>query len=172
MALSWGKCRLLYKNSGDTKWNELPTPAEGTTNLSTTQGTKTEAKVEGGENEDVKYGRNTYTLNANVRMTANRTPIPNEDGFVKDEYSIVLQPEDKDAVGLYLERASVAVQDSYTSADGAIWAYTFDALKPEKDTTNLTTRQVREGIVTIAESEGSITGVTFKELGKTQAATL
>lgn len=174
MALSWGKCRILYKKAGDSSanWAELPTPVENSTNLATTQGTKNEAKVEGGENEDVKYGRNTYALNANVRMMADRTPITNVDGVVADEMSVIVQPEDTTAVGIYIERSSVSVQDSFTTQDGGVWAYVFDALKPKAATTNLTTRQVREGIVTITESEGAVTGVTFKELGQTQTATL
>jgi len=170
--LSWGKCRLLYKKTTAESWSELPTPVENSTTLATTQGTKNEAKVEGGENEDVKYGRNTYALNANVRMAADRTAIPNDDGVVTDEMSVIVQPEDTTAVGIYIERASVSVQDSFSTQDGGIWAYVFDALKPKSATTNLNTRQVREGIVTITESSGSITGVSFKELGKETAVTL
>lgn len=170
--LSWGKCRVLYKAITDNEWSELPTPVENSTQLATTQGQKNEAKVEGGENEDVKYGRNTYALNTNVRMAADRTPIENSDGVVDEEMSFIVQPEDTKAVGIYIERATVSVQDSFNTQDGGVWAYVIDALKPKQDTTGMSTRQVREGIVTITENGGQITGVTFKELGKESAVTL
>lgn len=170
--LSWGKCRVLYKIGDDVSWSELPTPVENSTTLTTTQGTKNEAKVEGGENEDVKYGRNTYALNTSVRMAADRTPIENSDGVITEEASVIVQPEDTAAVGIYIERASASVQDSFNTQDGGRWAYVFDALKPKAATTGLNTRQVREGIVTITESNGAISSVTFKELGKDTAVSV
>ena len=70
--LSWGKCKIWIGKLGDSdtppsSWTEVPTPVENSTVLTGTKGDKTEAKVEGGEVEAVKYGKNTYTLTFNIR---------------------------------------------------------------------------------------------------------
>ena len=47
--LAWGKPRIFVKKLGvGGSWIELPTPVEGSTQLSTTKGDKNEAKIEGG----------------------------------------------------------------------------------------------------------------------------
>lgn len=134
--LSWGKPRIFIKDldSEAPKWEELPTPVENSTQLSTTKGTKQEAKVEGGENEDVRYGKNTYALVTNIRAAKGRKrPVSDEDGVVMHNYAIALQPEDKEVQGFCMEKTTVSVEDTYTTADGGVWAYTFDALKASKD---------------------------------------
>ena len=72
--LGWGKPRILVKDLDATgaAWEELPTPVENSTQLATTKGDKQEAKIEGGENEDVKYGKNTYALTFNIRAAKGR----------------------------------------------------------------------------------------------------
>lgn len=57
--IGWGKPRIFIKDldASSPKWEELPTPVEDSTQLTTTKGDKQEAKIEGGENEDVKYGK-------------------------------------------------------------------------------------------------------------------
>ena len=157
--LSWGKPRLFIKKTDETgaKWMELPTPVEDSTQLSTTKGDKKEAKVEGGENEDVKFGKNTYALAFNLRQVKGRNrPIVDEDGVITENYAIALQPEDASNEGFMIDKATVSVEDSWTSADGGIWAYTFDALKPG------TGKQVKWGTV-VAEGTGSSLTVTFTE---------
>ena len=66
--IGWGKPRVFIKDldASAPKWEELPTPVEDSTQLTTTKGDKQEAKIEGGENEDVKYGKNTYALALNI----------------------------------------------------------------------------------------------------------
>lgn len=145
--LSWGKCTLFIKSSATgSKWKRLVTPVEDSTNLATTQGDKLEAKVEGGENEAVKYKKNTYQLTFNIRKAQGRAqPIANTDGVVKNEYSVLLLPEDATTDGFYIERCSANIQDTFTAADGAIWNITMDALVPTTGNT------VKWGIVTVVE---------------------
>ena len=65
--LSWGKPKIEFGKLGadgaaPTKWDKLEyDPVENSTKLTTSKGEKKEAKVEGGENEAVKYSRNTST---------------------------------------------------------------------------------------------------------------
>ena len=66
--LSWGKPTIEFGKCGangaaPTTWTELAyDPVESSTKLTPTKGEKKEAKVEGGENEAVKYARNTYAF--------------------------------------------------------------------------------------------------------------
>lgn len=155
--LGWGKPRILVKDLDATgaAWEELPTPVENSTQLATTKGDKQEAKVEGGENEDVKYGKNTYALTFNIRAAKGRKrPISDTDGVVLHNYAIAVQPEDKDVQGFVMEKSAVSVEDTFTAQDGGVWAYTFDALKAAKDK-----KQVQWGKIIVTESAGNITKV-------------
>lgn len=159
--LSWGKCTLFLLKSGDTKWKRLVTPVEDSTNLTPTQGDKLEAKIEGGTNEAVKYKSNTYQLAYNIRKAQGRKqPVANKDGVVSAEYSVLMQPEDPTTDGFYIERTSVNVQDTYTTADGAIWQITHDALEPTKGNT------VKWGTVTTSvtgSGDSAVNKVSFTE---------
>lgn len=134
--IGWGKPRIFYKDldADSPAWAEMPTPVEDSTSLETTKGDKQEAKIEGGENEDVKYGKNTYALTFNIRAAKGRKrPISDDDGVVAHNYAIAVQPEDPEVQGFCMEKTTVSVEDTFTSADGGVWAYTFDALKPSAD---------------------------------------
>lgn len=151
--LSWGKPKLFIQKIGEesASWKELPTPVEDSTQLSTTKGDKVEAKVEGGENEDVRYGKNTYALAFNIRAAKNRKkPVPDSDGIIDGEYKVALQPEDPDTPGLMIEKAKLSIEDTWSSADGGLWAYTADALKPENG------KQVKWGKVAVSNT-GTVT---------------
>ena len=155
--IGWGKPRIFVKDLdlSSPKWEELPTPVENSTELTTTKGDKQEAKIEGGENEDVKYGKNTYALALNIRAAKGRKrPISDSDGVVAHNYAIALQPEDPDVQGFCMEKATVSVEDTFTTADGGIWAYVFDALKPEADK-----KQIQWGKIIVTESAGSISKI-------------
>lgn len=155
--LSWGKPRIFIKNldESSSKWKELPTPVEDSTQLATTKGDKKEAKIEGGENEDVKYSKNTYALTLNIRQAKGRTkPIYDEDGVIKANYQVVLLPEDETLEGFSLDKSSVSVEDTWSAADGGVWAYTFDALKPAAGD------QVKWGTISVTGTGDNIT-VTF-----------
>lgn len=158
--LGWGKCRLFVKDvdESNAKWKEFPTPVEGSTTLETTKGDKQEAKVEGGENEDVRYAKSTYTLNANIRAAKGRTkPIKDEDGIIAHNYAVAVQPEDPEAIGIYIPKAKPSVNDTWSTEEGGIWEYAFDALKNEGTT------QIQMGVINVTGSGDSLE-VTFEEV--------
>lgn len=155
--LGWGKPRIFIKDLDalSPAWEELPTPVENSTQLSTTKGSKQEAKLEGGENEDVRYGKNTYSLVSNIRAAKGRTrPISDEDGVVAHNYALALQPEDKDVQGFCMEKTTVSVEDTFSTEEGGLWSYTFDALKASKEK-----KQVQWGKIIVNESAGNITKI-------------
>lgn len=159
--LAWGKCRLFTKDLDklEAKWKEWPTPVEGSTTLETSKGDKQEAKIEGGENEDVRYAKSTYVLNANIRAVKNRKkPIADSDGIIPHNFAVAVQPEDPEAVGIMIDKAKPSVADTWATEEGAIWEYAFDALKPESGD------QVKMGTVTVTEKDGVISDVTITEV--------
>lgn len=152
--LSWGKPAIYIKKDGESAFTKLPDAVEGTVTLATTKGSKTEAKVEGGENEDVRYQKNTYVLNVTIRVAKGRkAPIEDNDGIIDGNFELYLQPEDPACVGFYMPKSTCSVEDSWSSADGGQWAYAFDALKPA------TGNQVQWGVVTVSEGTPSIAPV-------------
>jgi len=147
--ISWGKPTILIaptgtaplssaSSSGAYLWQQLSTPVEDSTNLTGTQGDKTEATIEGGEAEATKFAAATFELAMNVRMALDsnvyrRLPKP----FYKEttgnnaykEYTtsnvaVLLIPEEENAPGFYCPDCSVSVMETYTAADGAMWEIT------------------------------------------------
>ena len=137
VTVGWGKPAIKVKKvNGGVAWEEFATPVENSTSLEATQGDKMEAKIEGGENEAVKYKANTYQLSFQVRQVPERTdPIDEVDGIVQDEYAVQVIPENAAAIGVQIDRASVNVQTSFDSENGLVKTYTFDALKPTSGAT-------------------------------------
>ena len=135
VTVSWGQPKIEVKKLGqepEASWEVFATPVEGTTQLTTTQGDKIEAKIEGGENEAVKYKKNTYQLVFNMRQVPERTdPITDSEGVVEDEYSVRVTPENPEALGVLIDRSSVNVQKTYDAENGLVKVYTFDVLKPQ-----------------------------------------
>lgn len=156
--LSWGKPDIYVKDlDGDKVWKKFPVPAKDTTTLETTKGEKTEAKLEGGENEDVRYERNTYALNATIRATKGREkPIEDSDGIVGHNYAVALVPEDPQCEGFYIPKSEVSIEDTWSAADGGQWAYAFDALKPDGET-----KQVQWGVVAAEKGSGDTYTLTL-----------
>lgn len=146
--LAWGKPSIYIREEGsEDEFRKLPDAVENTVTLEPTKGEKTEAKVEGGENEDAKTKANTYVLNVSIRGAKGRKkPIKDNDGRSIKNYEIYLQPEDPTCLGLYIARSSASLMDSFSAADGVIWAYAFDVLKPE------TGNQIKFGTVTVSEA--------------------
>lgn len=162
--ISWGKCRLFTKNvdKGNSVAYELATPVEDSTELTPTKGDKLEAKIEGGENEDVKYKRSTYVLAYNIRKAKGRkAPFPSVDGLVDDHFGIMCMPEDSTCEGFLIESSTVGVDDTYTTADGAIWAVQHDAVKAQTGDT------VKWGTVTVSENSVTFTERSSVEEGGT-----
>lgn len=138
--LSWGACQPYarkYSSDGTkgTDWITFDVPAEDSTSLETTEGDKTEATVEGGDNEAVRRSKNKYALSFEERMGKGYQYKVNEtDGIVDGEYEFLLVPTENDgAPALYIPKSSATVSDSYTSADGTKVKYNFDALKNDTD---------------------------------------
>lgn len=135
--LSWGKCtiwigKLGASDAAPSSWKKIPTPVENSTVLTSTKGDKTEAKVEGGEVEAVRYGKNTYSLAFNIRAAKGRAkPVEDTNGTIEGNYAIKLQPEDKTVEGLDIKKATLSMLPSFNTADGTIWQYTADVLLPE-----------------------------------------
>lgn len=147
--IPWGKPRIFTFNADVTSSNayELATPVEDSTSLTPTKGDKLEAKIEGGENEDVKYKRSTYQTLFNIRKKKGRKPpYPSRDGVVNDHYGLVLMPEDPSTEGFYIESNTIGIDDTFTAADGAIWAVQADAVAADEGDT------VKWGTVTLSDN--------------------
>lgn len=149
--IGWGRPTIVISKLDDqgatTTWTEVPTPAEDSTSLTTTKGDKTEAKLEGGANEDVKYGRNTYALAYQIRVAKGKTmPFTALDGVVEGEYAVAVQPEDPSVPGIMIKKSVVSAEDTYSTAEGGAIVYTHDALQPNEGS------QVEWGVITITRS--------------------
>lgn len=160
-AIGWGKPRIFIKDldAETPAWKECPTPVENSTKLTPTKGTKKEAPLEGGENEDVRYAKNKYELAYQIRVAKNKTmPIMHEDGIVSHKYAIAIQPEDPTVPGVMIDRSTVSVEDPFTSEDGGSFTYTHDVLKPDAG------KMVKWGVLTVTESAGAISAVSIAEM--------
>lgn len=161
--IGWGRPTIVISKLDDnrdtTTWEEVPTPAEDTTILTTTKGDKTEAKLEGGANEDVKYGRNTYALAYKIRVAKGKTmPFSALDGVVEGEYAVAVQPEDPSVPGIMIKKSVVSAEDTYSTAEGGAIIYTHDALQPNEGS------QVEWGVITITRgSDGKTIQTVTKE---------
>lgn len=134
MEIAWGKPKIWVAplvSGTPGEWEELPTPAEGTTTLTPTKGDKKEAKIEGGENEAVKYNRNTYLLEFSIRLGKGREkPFDDVDGVISGEYAIMVQPEDPTVEGIKIDKCVMSLEDSYSVEEGIMLKYAADVLKP------------------------------------------
>lgn len=135
--LSWGKPTIEFGKCGangaaPTTWEKLSCdPVENSTKLTPTKGEKKEAKVEGGENEAVKYAKTTFVFEFEVRAAKGREkPIEDVDGVVKEEYAFRLTPEDAACEGILIDRSVVSVEETFDTAEGKKWKFTADVLKP------------------------------------------
>ena len=137
--INWGQptleiCELVGgKLPSSPTWTKLDVPAEGTTNMETTEGEKTEALDEGGAVVDTRKKKNKYTLRFALYEKKGRTkPIEDEDGLITKDYAIRVTPEDPTTPGFLLAKCAVSFQYTYTAAEGGRWIYTFDALVPDE----------------------------------------
>lgn len=136
MQLTWGKPTIKIGKLGangatPTTWIDIPTPVENSTKLTPTKGEKKEAKIEGGENEAVKYAASTYTFEFEVRVGEGRDePIEHIDGVISGEYALKLQPEEKTLKGIIIDRGVFSAEDTWDAENGSKVKYTMDVLKP------------------------------------------
>lgn len=158
-AIGWGKPRIFIKSLGDSggSWKEVPIPVENSTQLTTTKGDKTEAKLEGGANEDVRYGKNTYALAYQIRIAKGKTqPFEHNDGIVSGEYAVAVQPEDPLVPGVMIDKSVVSAEDGFSTEEGGYITYTHDALQPDSG------NQVKWGVIKVTESSGAISNVELQ----------
>jgi hypothetical protein len=171
--ISWGKPRLFVKDTdtNGASWQELYTPAEDSTNLTVTKGDKMEARIEGGEAEDVKYKRSTYSVTFNIRKgkvggsdTIRQLPFHSIDGRVDNHFALLLQPEDPSCEGFYISDSTVSIDDTYTAAEGAMWQVTMDALKAAKgDTVKWGVITIEDGKIAFEEGSSFDSGITGED---------
>ncbi len=136
--LSWGNPTIEYVKLEDGAIPSSPTWTpisakikEDSTQLITNKGTKNEAFAEGGDIVDVRYSKNTYTLEFEIYLSKGQSlPIEHTDGVVSEEYAVRLIPEDATIPGFVLSKTRVSVENTWTSKDGELAKYNFDALKP------------------------------------------
>lgn len=152
--ISWGKPKIFIGpastapksanaviDTTDYVWQMLPTPVEDSTNLTGTQGDKTEATIEGGEAEATRYNAATFELTMNVRMALDGeegslvyrylpddlysdSGLTNHDEYTKSSVAVCLIPAAENAPGFYCPDCSVSIMETYTAADGAMWEIT------------------------------------------------
>lgn len=115
-----------------TTWDTLPEIVINTAQLTTEAGTRTEALEEGGGVVDVRYEKSKYSFVCQLFVKKDdEKPIEDEDGVIIGNYAVRLTPEDPETEGFIMDRTSVSCVETWTSADGKRWAYTFSGLIPE-----------------------------------------
>ena len=135
--LSWGKPtikigKIQANGNAPSSWIEIPTPVENSTKLTPTKGSKVEAKLEGGDNEAVRYGKNTFLFEFEIRAAKGRKkPVEDNDGVIEGEYSLKLQPENPAVEGVVIERGTLSMEPTFDTENGTKWKYTLDVLKPK-----------------------------------------
>lgn len=136
--IDWGKATIEFGTStngtppaASSGWTEIDTPVEGTIQLTTTLGDKVEAKEEGGEVIDVRYGKGGATLEFVLFSKKGKAqPFTATDGRIVGEYAFRITPEDATLTGVQIDKASVTVEQTFNTADGTRYKYTATALKP------------------------------------------
>ncbi|MCQ2348976.1 MAG: hypothetical protein MJZ98_00685 [Paludibacteraceae bacterium] len=137
--LSWGKPTIQVKkyvngvlDPSENDWITLSTPVQGTTNLDTADGDTVQALEEGGGVVDSYTNKSQFTLSMELFVKKNETkPIDDNDGVVLDNYAVRLVPEDAENNGYLFKKCAVTARETWTSADGGRWVYTFTALVPD-----------------------------------------
>jgi hypothetical protein len=131
--LAWGKPKIRITKLGGTETPiVIPTPVEGSTQLTTTKGATREAPLEGGGFEDKAYNRNTYVFEFEIYAAKGREkPVEDVDGVIEGQYKIELQPEDPTVEGIIINKCILSVEDTYSAEIGKKWKYTADVLVPD-----------------------------------------
>ncbi len=136
--LAWGKPVIEIAPITDGTigtYVELDTPVENTSKLTTTKGTKLEAKQEGGEVVDAKYQANSYSFECELfAKNGSSKPISDTNGVVASAYAIRLTPEDSSLTGWIMYKTNVSVEDTWDAQNGGKWKYTFEGLLDDDQT--------------------------------------
>lgn len=117
--------------TGKATWVEISTPKQDSTQMTTSKGTKQEAKEEGGGLVGVRYDKNSYVLNFELFVKKGSSkPIDDIDGIIIEHYAVRLTPEDASLEGFIMDKTSVQIEDTYTTKEGKTWKYSFEGLLP------------------------------------------
>lgn len=137
--LSWGKPDIETAEStngapaASATWKSIDTPKDTTTKLTPTAGTETEALEEGGEVVDSRTGKNKYQLEFDHFVKkGKKRPWEDNDGIIAGEHAFRITPEDPDCEGIQIDRCTLRVEESYTTADGIMLHYVAKVLKPKE----------------------------------------
>lgn len=171
MIPSWGKPDVYIKKIGTSLYYHLYTPINNTCKLTPTKGTKQEAKIEGGEVEAVRYGKNTYLfeleiLQGNEDGSARTLPFEHFDGKVVGEWEIIVIPENPEVEGPKLDRTILSIEDSFDAENGAKWKISADVLKP---TTGNSVKWQRNAIPTDKREPGDYITLTSFSIESTKS---
>jgi hypothetical protein len=134
--LSWGKPTIQHATSSDGapsgEWTDIDTPKQDTTKITPTAGTETTAQEEGGDIVDVRNAKNTYQLEFDLFVKKGKArPFEDNDGVIAGEHAFRVIPEDDECEGAQIDRSTIRLEDSYTSADGILLHYVIRPLKPK-----------------------------------------
>lgn len=140
--LTWGKPTIEVapwtENAPGTNWSAFPTIKKGTANLTATKGEETEALGEGDELVDQRTAPNRYVFVCDVFVkNGDERPVTDADGVVPGYWSWRLTPEDDTLDGLQMEKCTINVQPSWTSAEGTLLHYEIKGLKPDDGSNTL-----------------------------------
>ena len=133
--LSWGKPKVEFAPyvplENPTVWSELPDIKQDTAKLTTTKGSKLEALNEGGELIDSKTLKNKFNFECDIFVQKGMTrPFTDVDGQITGFWALRLTPEDNEMQGWIIDRTSVSCEESWTSKEGTLLKYIFEALDP------------------------------------------
>ena len=127
---AWGKPTIQVA-SPDATGKTIPTTGlqtiasikENSTKLETQEGEKKELKGEGGITLDVRRGASSSTLTTEVFLLKDDV-LPQ---LLKTQtVSVVVTPEDKTTVGLFIPMATVSVSQLWSTEEGAAVKVTFE----------------------------------------------
>lgn len=138
--LSWGKCKIETAPSTNgapsNSWTELDTPKKDSTKLTPTEGEEIVAQEEGGDIVDARYGKTTYALEFDIFVKKGKTrPFEDTDGIIDGEHAFRVTPEDKTCEGIQIDRSTVKVTESFSTAEGKMLHYKVKCLKPAEGKT-------------------------------------
>jgi hypothetical protein len=140
--LSWGKCKIEHTTStsgapaADANWTELDTPKQDTTKMTPTAGAETTALEEGGDLVDARTAKNTYQFEFDLFVKKGKErPFTDNDGIIAGEFALRVTPEDEECEGIQIDRCTIRVEESYSTADGILLHYVAKCLKPKEGKT-------------------------------------
>lgn len=133
--LSWGKFTLEHTTSSagapGSSWTAIDTPKEDSGKLTPTAGNTVEATEEGGDVVDARTGKTKYTFEwDNFVKKGGTRPFTDDDGVIAGEHALRLTPEDDTCEGIQIDRCTISVQESFSSAEGKLLHYVAKVLKP------------------------------------------